>query len=84
MIHENISNFNDASVLTIELNSADDYGNYTCSAYNQNGELKQVYEVVEDEFSDLETPAEVASCGSFHLQSALVIVMCSCWRGIVM
>lgn len=83
VLHENISNFNDASILTIELKSNDDFGNYTCSAYNQIGELKQVYEVVEDEFSELETPAEVSSSGNFHLSSAIFIILCSCWRGIV-
>lgn len=83
VIHENISNFNDASTLTLELSSADDFGNYTCSAYNQIGELKQVYEVVENEFSELETPAEISSSGSFHIQSVLFIILCSCWRGAV-
>lgn len=82
VIHENISNFNDASILTIELKSENDFGNYTCSAYNEIGELKQVYEVIEADFSSIESEEKEAenSSGVFHLPSAFLIIMCL-WCG---
>lgn len=46
-IHENIFNSNAESRLTVDLSSDDAFGNYTCSAFNEIGDLKQVYEVIE-------------------------------------
>jgi hypothetical protein len=48
-IYENVFNTNSESRLTVDLSSDENFGNYTCSAYNGNGELKQNFEVIEIE-----------------------------------